>query len=211
MNAAPLKKVPFATLLLAGAAVVVFCLGTEPHIEYERTALAAGQWWRAVTSHLAHWSGDHLLWDVATFAALGSLAERRDRARFLRCIAAAAVAITAGVWLLRPDVASYRGLSGIDSALFVMLAADIARDAIVARRWLPAAAACAAGIAFIAKTAWELASGAALFVDAGAAGFEPLALAHALGAAAALALSLPRATPKVRSPRPVPWLPCAPR
>lgn len=184
MNGRSSQRLSVWSLGLCGAALLLWALG--PPLQYDRGAIAAGQWWRAVTGHWTHWSLDHLLWDAATFAALGMLAEARHRGRFLICTASSAVAISAGVWLLRPDVTSYRGLSGIDCGLFTLVAVSIARDAVRARRPVAASLAAAALLCFVLKTAWEITSGAALFVDAAAAGFTSLPLAHALGGAAGL-------------------------
>ena len=173
---------PAWTVLLSGFALVAFVAG--PLFQYDRGAILGGEWWRAVTGHLTHWSLDHLFWDVIVFAVLGVLNERRNRPAFLCCTVCAAVLISAGLWLFRPDVTHYRGLSGIDSALFVMAATAACADSLTARRGRIAAMAAVALGLFAAKVLWELAAGSALFVDASAAGFETIPLAHALGAAA---------------------------
>ena len=189
MNGSCAKRLPLWTLLLCGCALIAPVVGAGAVLQYDRGALATGQWWRAATGHLAHWSADHLFWDAATFAALGLLAELRSRTRFLLCAAGSAVVISAGLWFLRPDVELYRGLSGIDSALFALVAAGLLRDSVVTRRRLTAAVASAALAGLGLKLAWELSTGNALFVD-GDGGFECLPLAHALGAAVGFPLGL---------------------
>jgi rhomboid family GlyGly-CTERM serine protease len=159
-------------------------------LQYDRSAIRAGEWWRLLTGHLTHWSFDHLAWDVATFAVLGFFCERRSRRRFLTCVLGSSALISAAVWLLRPDLAHYRGLSGIDSALFVLLATTLLRAALRTRDHLTALATTAGLAASAAKTTWELATGAALFVNASSAGFEPLPLAHLIGGAAGLLVAL---------------------
>jgi rhomboid family GlyGly-CTERM serine protease len=184
------QHLPTWTAVLCVVALVAFAPGAAALLQYDRAALAAGQWWRGISGHWAHWSADHLLWDAATFAALGMLAEVRSRTRFLLCAAASSVAITAGLWFLRPDVELYRGLSGIDSALFVLVAAGLLRDALSTRRPLIGLAAGAALAGFAMKAAWELSTGTAVFVNDASAGFESLPLAHALGAGVGLPLGL---------------------
>ena len=182
------RAFPAWTVLLSGCALMAFVTG---HVfQYDRGAILSGQWWRLVTGHLTHWSLDHLFWDVIVFAVLGALNERRDRAAFLRCTVGAAVLISAGLWLVRPDVTHYRGLSGIDSALFVMTATAACADSLVAGRRRTAALAALALALFAVKVLWELATGSALFVDASAAGFETIPLAHAFGAAAGALVGL---------------------
>jgi rhomboid family GlyGly-CTERM serine protease len=150
---------------------------------YRRPELAEGEWWRALTGHWTHWSVEHLAWDMLVFAAVGALLEARGRrSGLLACAVAAAIAIASGVWLLEPGIGEYRGLSGIATALFTLLAVDMLREALrTSRRGLAALLAAALAGSF-AKLALETISGTALFVDTEAAGFVALSLAHLLGA-----------------------------
>lgn len=73
---------------------------------------------RWLTGHLVHVSASHLFWDVAVFVGLGLVLERRcGSVRFAAVLLAAALGVSLGVVLLRPDLGFYAGLSGIDSAL----------------------------------------------------------------------------------------------
>lgn len=151
--------------------------------ELDRTQLAAGQWWRFFTAHLTHWNHDHLFWDAATFIALGVYCMRRHAMRTLACVFASAAAISLAVLTFHPNLPTYRGLSGLDTALFTLAATLLWRDARRDHdRALAAVAKWSLG-ALVAKTVYELATGATLFVDSPAAGFIPLASAHAVGAA----------------------------
>src|SRR5687768_5242432 len=95
------------------------------HLQYDRAAIAAGEVWRLVAGHWAHYSLDQLFWDVLAFAALGLACERKGSARFLVCVVTSTLAISFSVWLLLPGMQIYRGLSGVDSALFTLLIADL--------------------------------------------------------------------------------------
>lgn len=154
--------------------------------QFDRSAVAAGEVWRLATGHLTHWTLDHFLWDFVAFIALGAYCEANHRRLFVATLVVSAIAISGGIWIMRSDVQLYRGLSGIDSALYVLAAAiygaESRRDH--DRCGMLAAAAAVAG--FLLKIGYELASGATLFVDSAAAGFEPLPLAHLLGAAGAV-------------------------
>jgi rhomboid family GlyGly-CTERM serine protease len=182
MGATVVRRLPVFALLLSACAVIASGSAAH-HFEFDRAAIEVGQVWRLVTGHWTHWSPDHLFWDVATFGALGLLAERRSRASFLACTLSSAVAISAALWFLRPDVLTYRGLSGIDVGLFTLVATGMFRDARAARHRPTAAVAVVALSAFALKLTWELAAGSALFVDAASAGFQSLPLAHAIGGA----------------------------
>jgi rhomboid family GlyGly-CTERM serine protease len=191
-------RLPLYAALLCVLALATFPAVPAELLQYDRSAIRAGEWWRVLTGHLTHWSLDHLAWDVATFAVLGFFCERRNRRRFLGCVLGSAALISAAVWFLRPDLTHYRGLSGIDSALFVFLATTLLRDAFGNKDHLTALATTAGLAALAAKTTWELTSGTAFFVDASSACFEPLPLAHLIGGGVGLLVALSR-SPFTRS------------
>jgi rhomboid family GlyGly-CTERM serine protease len=187
-----LSRLPILTLLLSAAAGI---LGLMPHavsrLEYERTAIAAGEWWRVFMCHWTHFSADHLMWDVGAFALLGAICERRSRVALVRCVVVSAVSISAAVWVFLPHLQSYRGLSGIDSALFVLLAVDLLRcHARKGGRRGVAVGVGAVLVLFAGKIVVELMSGRTLFVDSTAAGMVPVPLAHLAGAGAGLLSSI---------------------
>jgi rhomboid family GlyGly-CTERM serine protease len=182
--------VPAWTVGLCALALTLPVLHLATQLQFDREAILAGEWWRGVSGHFVHWSADHLFWDVATFAVLGILAERRSRTGLLACALASAVAVSAGLWILRPDVITYRGLSGIDAGLFALVATGMLRDARTTGHRPTAILAVAALGVLGLKLAWELTTGSALFVDAAAAGFQSMPLAHALGAVAGVTVGL---------------------
>ena len=181
------KRLGGASLILAVAAGVVFVIpGAAEWLEYDRAALASGQMWRLVTCHWTHWSLDHLLWDVVAFVVLGVLCERSSPAAWLRCLMLAVVAIPAAVWLMLPQIEHYRGLSGVDSAFFLLLAAGMMSRQAAERRWIPLVAIVVLSAGFIAKIAYEALTGNAVFSDNLAAGFVAVPLAHLAGASAGI-------------------------
>ena len=101
--------------------------------------------------------------------------------------------MSAAFWFALPDLAAYRGLSGVDCALGGLLAGSLLRTALEDGRLRGAAV--AAGIAtFLAgKIAWEVGTGGTLFVPSMGAGVVAVPLAHAVGGAVgALIGSWPR-------------------
>lgn len=151
--------------------------------EYNRQAILHGEWSRALTGHLTHWNFDHFIWDAATLLVLGVACVWRSVGRTVAALLGSAAAISASLFWLQPEVATYRGLSGLDSALFTLLVALIWRESRRTGRWKLAAVAITAAFAFLAKAAFESATGATLFVDSETAGFIPLASAHLIGGA----------------------------
>ena len=116
------RRIPCASLLLGALAVVVYSFpALAEALQYDRMAVLRGELWRIVTCHWTHWSLDHLLWDLAVFVGLGAACEQMNRSRYLICLAAATILIPLAVVIFLPDIETYRGLSGLDSALFSLL------------------------------------------------------------------------------------------
>jgi len=172
--------------ITASLGVFALCLGQTPALatmlQLDRAALAQGEFWRVATGHLTHWTASHLAWDLAAFALLGTLLERASRRLLVATLLASAVAISAAVWLFAPELATYRGLSGIDAALFAAVATRACLIAARDRRWLAATWPAIGALAFVAKVAVESTSATTLFVAPDAA-FVPVPLAHGVGAA----------------------------
>jgi rhomboid family GlyGly-CTERM serine protease len=186
LNVHGVRNIPWITFALGAVAVVTFVVpGAAQVAEFERSAVAGGQWWRYVTAHWAHFSGGHLAWSLLAFVVLGVLCERWSRTRFLVCTAASAVVVTLAVWAFERSLQAYRGLSGIDSGLFVLLAASMLRENLRVRSGgsqLWCVTALAALAAFAGKVGFEWITGGAVFVDETVGGFVPVPLAHAAGA-----------------------------
>ena len=122
--------------------------------------------WRIVTCHFTHFTFEQLAWDALVLLALGIACEKR--AGFRATLLASAIVVPLAVLAFAPDVSTYRGLSGIDSALFALLLMSEWR-----RSW-PIA------VAFVAKIVIEMTTGSTLFVSGAA--FAPVPIAHVAGA-----------------------------
>lgn len=169
----------FPPILLAVLACLVATSSSlTVALQFDVAEIAGGQIWRLITGHFTHWNFDHLFWDVATFAALGIVCCRRSPERTLRCVAAAALAISVTILVIHPEIRVYRGLSGIDTALFALLAVDLLRETKGAIRSM----ALVSLIGLIAKTSYEIVATQTLFVDCREADFTPLVSAHIVGA-----------------------------
>jgi rhomboid family GlyGly-CTERM serine protease len=184
-------RLPIVTAAVAGLAIAL-CQSSAltDWLTFDRGAIAAGEVWRFFTGHLVHWNTDHLLWDVLMFAVLGAMVERRSRRALVGVLALSAAAISAAVWFGNPTMIQYRGLSGIDSALFTFVAAALVRDARRAGHSTALWATVAMTVGFVGKIGYEVATGQTLFVDSSSAGFIPLPIAHAIGGAAGIVVWL---------------------
>jgi rhomboid family GlyGly-CTERM serine protease len=151
--------------------------------------------WRLITGHWTHWSIDHLFWAVLMFAVLGAELEVRSRRRFALFVICSALVISGHALWSQSALFVYRGLSGIDSALFVAFAIAQLRQP-GRMRWLFAAAL----FGFLAKLGFESWSGSSLFADC--EGFHVYVPAHLLGGLVAVPFG--NLGPKRRRLRPAP-------
>jgi rhomboid family GlyGly-CTERM serine protease len=151
-------------------------------LQFDRQQIAKGELWRFITCHLTHWSFEQLFWDAAVFAILAVVCMAQSRLVTWMCLAISALVIPATVWVCSPEMSTYRGLSGLDSALFVALVAMLLRRSLADGDWWLGALAGGLGAAFAAKTLFELTTGETLFVDSAGAAMVPVPLAHLVGA-----------------------------
>ena len=176
------SRVPYSVWLLLPVLVLQATPWLAQYAQFDRTAVGAGQFWRLITCHLAHCNWEHLFWDAAMFVLLGTICERRDRVAWLACCAVSSLTIAWAILTFQPGIELYRGLSGIDTGLFVLLAIGVAAGRWAVRDWKSLAVIGGLLIGLVAKTAYEAVTGATLFVDSSTAGFVAVPLAHLVGA-----------------------------
>jgi rhomboid family GlyGly-CTERM serine protease len=83
-------------------------------LRYERSALAAGQWWRLLSAHLVHLDIWHALLNAAGLALVWMLFARDYSPKaWLAIVLGAMAAIDAGLWLGDSTVQWYVGSSGV--------------------------------------------------------------------------------------------------
>lgn len=185
-----------APLLSGALALACVTLAYAPaaladHLEFERHAIFSGEIWRLWSAHLVHFSTPHALGDAAVLFVLGALLEKEIGPRRLGgAMALGALFISSGLLFWAPDMAHYRGASGLAMMAAALAGAQLwANDARAPRR----VALAALGLGLVVKTAGDALgwSGGWSNLPAGVA----LAWqAHALGAACGALMTL-RATP----------------
>ncbi len=134
-------------LLLLGA---VLGLGDSVSalLRYDRSAIAAGGWWRLLTAHIVHLDAHHLILNELGLVLVWSLfAQDYDVVEWCAIVLSGALAISSGLWWLSPQVAWYVGASGV---LHTVMGAGAANHLIVRAwdRWL-------LFLGLTAKLAWE--------------------------------------------------------
>src|ERR1700733_10295364 len=101
--------------VLAGSVTLLLLLqvggaATLAALRYERSALAAGQWWRLASAHLVHLDLRHAVLNSLGLVLMWALFVRDYRARqWFLILAASAAAIDAGLWFRDIDVLWYVG------------------------------------------------------------------------------------------------------
>jgi rhomboid family GlyGly-CTERM serine protease len=177
-------------LTLASAIIALPIAGgwLQQVLQFDRDAIRNGEVWRLVTGHFTHRTFDHFFWDTVTFGFLAALCAIRSQKRFLATAGISTLLISATVWICHPEIHFYRGLSGIDSALFALLAVSILKESLAERDWPYLLLGCGLTAAFIGKTAFELVTGSTLFVDSQAV--NTLCLVHVVGAVVGAGIGL---------------------
>ncbi len=185
----PGLEIPYLSLLVGMAALPLFFLQDAGYyFQYDRTAIAAGQFWRIITGHWTHWSFDHFLWCTISFVALGSLCERLNRKGFIIALVFSTIFIPAVGWLVDPAMEQYRGLSGICSGLFVAGCLMMIRQALAEKALSELALPALAGLLFLGKILFEFLTEQSIFVHSSM--FTPVPLMHLAGGIVGLATGI---------------------
>jgi len=184
-----LHRLPATTLLLAVLSLVLSCSPLSEILQYDRNNIAAGQVWLLVTGHLSHWNTDNLFWDLLVFLVLGSLVEQRSRRLFRFCLLCSPLLISAALWHLLPEMDRYRGLSGVDSALFTCLGTVMIQERLAERDLRGCSFIILAAVAFLTKIVYETLTMQAVFSSTDGL-FIPVPLAHLSGGATGIASAL---------------------
>ncbi len=103
---------------------IFFIISIGDHLQFDRRLIYLEPW-RLFTCHWTHWSLQHLAWDLVVFAILSLLSAKTSMFKFLMVMTIASLFISLSVILLEPTIIYYRGLSGLDSALFTLLSLEL--------------------------------------------------------------------------------------
>ena len=211
----PRGVVPAAVL----ATLLIYALPEAADLlQFDRGLIGQGQWWRIVTSHWTHWNESHLLWDLLMFAALSITALRISKTRAYAVVLSSALLIPLSILILIPDMICYRGLSGLDSALYVFVLLGLIKNRLpavgrpgeLARISLERTALWLMLLLFAAKTIYEFATGNTLFVQSMGAGICGVPLAHLIGGIIGVIWStLSAGRHKTVHPQPVSHISCS--
>jgi rhomboid family GlyGly-CTERM serine protease len=191
------RRGPWLTALFV---LVAVGLGSRCAFEFDRAALARGEWWRLLSCHFVHYGRAHAIGDILGFAGWAAMIEATSRRLLLAGIATSALLVGLGVFSFCPNVTHYAGLSGIDVALATMLLCLLIASPRF--RKLPGARVLIGVVAggHITKLGYELAAGRAILAPDLGHDVRLLPAAHVLGTiAGVLAFALARKNEPARA------------
>lgn len=171
-------------LLLVGVPAILLQLAPATHgaLLYDRAAILHGEWWRLWTGHWVHFSVSHLAWNLAVLLAAGAWLEHLQPGRLLRYLLIAAPVIGGILLIGEPAMQAYGGLSGLATGAVMLLAlGQFARDGRNRAWWGTALA------LITLKLGFDSTHATTLFSEFGTTAVRSSALAHAAGAATAVA------------------------
>jgi len=179
-------RFPLWTLLACAIAGTVYgSVPLQALLIYDRAAIGDGELWRLVTGNFVHYSTAHFVYDVVALLIAGTLMEiQRLRSFAVLCLVSSAL-IGASLYLGKPEIIVFGGLSGIVTAAVTFLCLR-GLDETGAWRWL-----CLAALAcLVAKIGAEMALGSSFLFAAEPQDFVPVPESHLAGAVTALLLFL---------------------
>lgn len=108
------KSFPLLTTLVLFTSGLCFVFpGIGSVSIFDRNAVLQGEVWRLVSSHFVHFTGTHLAYNLTVFAVVGWLVERERHLYFAILFVSMAMVISGSLFILRPAMIYYGGLSGI--------------------------------------------------------------------------------------------------
>lgn len=176
-----LSRYPVITSAMGiASALIFFTSGSGDVFQYDRNAIGAGEFWRLFTGHLAHWNFDHFFWCALVFLGLGSVCEQFNKKGFVSALVLSGLVSPVATWVLMPDMAAYRGLSGLGSGIFMFGCVWLLQDCFKKKHWQLFSFAGLAALVFTGKIFFEYCRESTLIVHSGDL-FSPVPLVHLAG------------------------------
>jgi rhomboid family GlyGly-CTERM serine protease len=107
-------RVPYATSVVVLACLVLAANPQANPLAFDREAIFAGEVWRLWSGHFVHFSFQQLILDAGALFLVGAVVEREFGPRFIAVMLLFGMpSISIGLLLVAPDLAYYRGASGV--------------------------------------------------------------------------------------------------
>jgi rhomboid family GlyGly-CTERM serine protease len=105
---------PILTLLILFVSALSFI---SPEIAsvfiFDRKAVLQGEVWRLLSSHFVHFNDTHLAYNMLAFGVAGWIVERKSYLHFAILYVLMALVISSSLFILKPTMSYYGGLSGM--------------------------------------------------------------------------------------------------
>jgi len=169
-------------IVFLGVGIAVLSVSGVDSVSLNVDSLALNHWWTLWTGHFLHFTAAHAFWDwTVFFVCLWML--RRGGIHLVLAVLAMLPLLSIGLFLWRPDLWEYRGLSGIDTVLYVRIAVGF----LAGERGSTPLARILGGVlpllGLIAKILYEFLRGGTLFSGDLGAGNEAVPEVHLIGLA----------------------------
>lgn len=107
-------SIPIFTFVIILASLLSSILPEfSPLLIFDRNALVRGEIWRILTCHFVHFSSIHLAYNLFAFGVAGYVIEKKNYPHLGRLFFLLALAISISLFVLKPNMEYYGGLSGI--------------------------------------------------------------------------------------------------
>lgn len=107
-------------LILVMTALAIFPAATEPLLQFDRSAIRQGEWWRLLSGQLIHYGPYHTLMNVTALAVINTALWRPlTLLSWCATLLTSLLLVAAGLWYLSPDLMFYAGFSGALHGLLV--------------------------------------------------------------------------------------------
>jgi rhomboid family GlyGly-CTERM serine protease len=180
--------------MVAGAGLAAALIpGASEFLQYDRTAVESGAYWRLLSGQLVHWTARMTVVDLLVLLIAGAWLESRSRRVAVWTFVATGVLVGLTIHAWTPGLSHYRGSSGIASGLFVAAAVGLLANP--RPRWIRSVA-LAALLLLAAKIAWEMAAGGALVAGELPPGVTVVPAVHLAGALAGVLCVVGMARPE---------------
>ncbi len=109
-----IKDLPiFTPVILFVSMLSFFSPEVASMLIFNRTTVAQGELWRLFSSHFVHFTNTHLAYNLLAFGVAGWIVERKSHFHFCLLYMLMTLAISLALFVLKPSMNYYGGLSGI--------------------------------------------------------------------------------------------------
>ena len=182
-------------LVVSASILATVSPGLSSIFIFDRSALLRGEVWRLSSCHLVHFGSIHLAYNLLAFGAAGWIIERKGYPRFGWLCLAMAFFVSTALFILKPEMAFYGGLSGMACGSIFYGALMGAGEGGAWRKT------CLLVLLFLLlKIGVEMLTADSLLPYWGTAAFVPVPLSHVAGVTAALSSSRSSLPAWIRAP-----------